>query len=326
MAVLGLGRVGPAHARAVSQTPGVELKLVADVDDSRVRQVLADLPHVAGCSAYQAALTRDDIHVVVICLPHRLHEEAAIAAARAGKHILIEKPLADSVAGCDRIIEAADRAGVVLMPAHTMHYHAVVRGTKEIIDSGEVGDLFMALDLWHQPFIAGPAWTLNRAMGGGMGLLRGVHLIDRLLWIIGSDIRSVSAMVGHPINPDGRADDTGMAFLRWRSGRVATISHCAYRQGVPVWGGDFFCTNGQVRFRVAYYEHGETGVWIGQDHRYRRVEVPEFDPLRRQFAEFMAAVKKGGEPPITAGHGRRVMEVLEAIERSSEIGREVLLE
>lgn len=142
-AVLGLGRIGPMHARVVAASAGAELRAVADGDEVKLGALLDDMPEVAGHGDHRDALARDDVDIAVICLPHWLHEDAALAAAEAGKHILIEKPLADSVAACDRIIAAAERKGVVLMPAHTQRYYPVVAKAKEVLDSGEVGDLIM---------------------------------------------------------------------------------------------------------------------------------------------------------------------------------------
>ena len=327
VAVLGLGRIRPTHARVVSRTDGVELKAVAEMDEAKLGPVVDDLPGVTGYGEYREALARDDVQVAVICLPHWLHEQAAVDAAEAGKHIFIEKPLANSVAGCDRIIDSARRNNVTLMPAHTQRYYPVVARTKQILDSGEVGELIMAVDTWYKPLNpeARPPWMLERKMGGGMALMDGVHLIDRMLWIFGDDIQSVTASVGNPVYPEGLADDTSMAFLRWRGGKVATVSRIAFRTGVTSYGADFFCTNGQVRFRIAYGGHGTTSVWVGKNEEYAEVDVPQFDSLERQFTEFVESLQEGREPPITGAHGRQVIEVMEAMDRSSETGREVLL-
>ncbi len=326
-AVLGLGRIGPSHVKVVANTPGVELKAVAEVDEKKLKQVLNDYPGVASYSDYKDVLKRDDIQVVVMCLPHWLHKQAAIDAANAGKHILVEKPLADTVEECDAMIEAAKRNKVMLMPAHTQRYYPVVRKAKEIIDSKQVGDLIMAVDVWYKPLNpeSRPAWMLDKKLGGGMMLMDGVHMIDRLLWIFGPDIVSVQGMSGNPVYPEIPADDTAMAFLRWRSGKVATISRIAFRTGCTEYGADFFCTKGQVRFRIAYGRQGQTGVWIGQDEKWTPVPFEEFNSLERQFKEFVDAVNKGGKPPIPAEHGRQVIQVMEAIERSSETGHEVVL-
>ena len=325
-AVLGLGRIGPTHARTVARSPDVELKAVADADEAKLGEVMDEFPDAAGYGDFRDVLARDDIQVAVICLPHWLHEEAAVAAAEAGKHILIEKPLADSVAECDRIIEAADRNHVTLMPAHTQRYYPVVAEAKRILDSGDLGEVIMAMDMWYKPLNpeARPQWMLDRQKGGGMALMDGVHLIDRLLWIMGPDVESVSGRVGNPVYPEIPADDTSMALMRWRSGKVASVSRIAFHTGVTKYGADFFCTRGQLRFRIAYGGSGTTGVWVGRDGEYTPVDVPAFDSLERQLSEFVGALNRGDAPPISGAHGRQVIEVIEAMNRSSETGREVV--
>ena len=111
---------------------------------------------------------RDALQVVVICLPHWLHEQAAMDAAEAGKDIFIEKPLSVLMAGCDRIIEAAHHNNITLMPARTQRYYQVVARMKEILDSRGLGELIMAVDTWYKPLKldARPLWMLERKMGG----------------------------------------------------------------------------------------------------------------------------------------------------------------
>ena len=326
-AVLGLGRIGPGHVDVVASAQGVELKAVAEVDEAKLGRVLDSHPDAAGYGDFRDVLRRDDIDLVVICLPHWMHAESVIAAAEAGKHILVEKPLADSLEECDRIIEAVEKNGVSVMPAHTQRYYLVVRKTKEVLDSGELGAPIMAVDMWYKPLNpdARPKWMLDRDTGGGMALMDGVHMIDRLLWIFGPDVHSVKAMVGNPVHPEIPADDTSMAQMRWRDGKVASINRIAYRTGVTKYGADFFCTEGQIKFRIAYGQHGTTGVWIGRDEQYSAVDVPQFNSLETQFRDFVDSLNSGAEPPITAAHGRQVIQVMEAMDRSSDTGHEVLL-
>ena len=128
---------------------------------------------------------------------------------------------------------------------------------------------------------------LDRQTGGGMALMDGVHMIDRMLWLFGPDVHSVAGMVGNPVHPEIPANDTSLTQIRWSSGM--------------------------------------TGVWIGKNEEYAEVDVPQFNSLEQQFKEFVEAVNAGAEPPITATHGRQVIEVMEAMDRSSETGREVLM-
>ncbi len=327
VAVLGLGRVGPGHARVVAQNPRARLVAIADADATRLARTAASYPGCAALADYRDALARDDVQVVVICLPHWLHERAAIEAVRAGKHVLIEKPLANSLEECERIVEAVRQSDVTFAVGHTQHFYAVVAAAKRLLDSGRVGRTIMAIDTWYKPHEPEkrPAWMLDRKLGGGMLLMDGTHMIDRLLWHLGGKVQSVKAMNGNPVYPEIPADDTAMAFLQFDTGVVATISRIAYRTGVTQYGADYFGTNGQIKYRLPYGQHGEVGLWIGQNEAWEPVTVTPNDPLADQFDAFLDAIQGGTAPAVTVEHGREVIRVMEAIERSAATGKEVVL-
>ncbi|HVC33603.1 MAG TPA: Gfo/Idh/MocA family oxidoreductase, partial [Chloroflexota bacterium] len=109
VAVLGLGRVGPAHVRVVAENARVRLVAIAEADEAKRGAVAGGYPGCAALSDYHDALAREDVQAVVICLPHWLHERAAIDAVEAGKHVLIEKPLATSLEGCEHIAEVVGK-------------------------------------------------------------------------------------------------------------------------------------------------------------------------------------------------------------------------
>jgi predicted dehydrogenase len=268
------------------------------------------------------------VQAVIICLPHWLHERAAIDAVKAGKHVLIEKPLAISVAECDRIVEAVRASKVTFTVGHTQHFYPLVLAAKQILDSERIGRTIMAIDTWYKPHNPElrPPWLLDRKLGGGMLLMDGTHMIDRLLWHLGGKVVAVKAMNGNPVYPEFAADDTAMAFLQFDSGVVATISRIAYRTGITQYGADYFGTNGQLKYRLPYGEHGEVGLWVGQNEVWEQVDVADNDSLVDQFESFLNAIESGDAPEVTIDHGREVIRVMEAIERSGETGREVLLD
>ena len=147
VAVLGLGRIGPAHARAVSEAAGARLVAIADVDEQKRTATLAEHPGVDGVADYRDALARADVQAVLIALPHWLHAQAAIDAANAGKHILIEKPMATSVEECDAMLAAARANDVQIMIGHTQHVSPVGMAVKAALAEGRIGDL----DHGHRP-------------------------------------------------------------------------------------------------------------------------------------------------------------------------------
>jgi predicted dehydrogenase len=163
VAVLGLGRIGPAHARAVAQTTGARLVAIADVDTTKRTALLAEHPGVVGLSDYHDALARPDVDAVLIALPHWLHAQAAIDAAGAGKHIMIEKPMACSVEECDAMLAATRAASVRLMIGHTQHVSPVGLTVRQALVERRIGDLIMGIDQWNKPYHPSrPAWMLPR--------------------------------------------------------------------------------------------------------------------------------------------------------------------
>jgi UDP-N-acetylglucosamine 3-dehydrogenase len=119
--VIGLGYFGSRHARVYADHPGAKVVAVADIDGARVAE-LAALTRATGCGSFRELLSRPELQAVSICLPDRLHEEAAIAAAEAGKAILLEKPLAHDASAARRIVEAVERNGVRLMVGHILRF------------------------------------------------------------------------------------------------------------------------------------------------------------------------------------------------------------
>jgi predicted dehydrogenase len=333
VAVLGLGRVGPAHAEVVARRdPRARLVALADADAARLERTVGKYPGCAALRDYRDALARDDVQAVVICLPHWLHERAAIDAVQAGKHVLIEKPLAISLEECERIAEAvakAKRKGkLTFTVGHTQHFYPAVAEAKRALASGRIGRTIMAIDTWYKPYNpeARPAWMLDRKTGGGMLLMDGTHMLDRLLWHLGGRVQSVKAMNGNPIRPEIPADDTAMAFLQFDNGIVATLSRIAYDTGVTQYGADYFGTNGQLKYRLPYGRHGEDGLWIGQNEEWTTIPTAaKDDSLAEQFAAFLDAIENDSEPAVTLEHGLEVIRVMEAIEWSGETGREVVL-
>src|SRR5207253_1927070 len=155
---------------------------------------------------------------------------ATVDSASAGKHVFLEKPMGDTLEECDRILDAVERAGVQLLVAHSQRYFAATIRTREILNSGELGEPVLATDTWYKPFLLENRlpWFRDRASGGGMWLMNGAHMIDRTCWVLDTEVASVRAWIGSPFH-DLSADDACMVFLQLRNGLHAAIVHTGYR-------------------------------------------------------------------------------------------------
>ncbi len=335
VAVLGTGRLGGNYIDIVNRTSRADLKVVAEARDEVAAPWKIKYPDVEFVNDYRVALKRDDVHVVIGALPHWLHYRAGLDAAEAGKHVYMEKPMALSALEGIELLSAAKANGVKFMTAHTQRYYPAVQAMKKIVDSKRLGEVVMAYDMWHkvyQPWTR-PPWMLDASKGGGMGQMDGTHEIDRLMWIIGDDVETVSARVGQITyprteNPEIDCDDTAMCFLRWKSGKVATISRMAWRVGATEYGANYFFTDGMAKFRLKYGQgpEQETALWIAdsEDGIWRKEEIIENDSMFEEFKDFIEALERGdGDTPIPQEHGLKVLKVFEATEESARIGREV---
>ncbi len=320
IAIIGAGRVARAHLRAVQATPGTRLVAIADTDLARAQALAAECGALA-VPDYRDLLRRDDVQIVMIGLPHFLHAPVTIEACQAGKHVFLEKPMALSVAECDAMIAAAERAGVRLFVAHTQRFFASTIRARDLVVCGRIGQVVAATDTWYKPFglESRPAWFLDRRLGGGMWLMNGSHMVDRVGWVLDSRVRAVRAWIGNKIFGLA-ADDTAVAFLELASGVPVTLVHAGYRQGVERCAVEILGTEGMLTF-----DSYSNLLAVSEDGQYRPIPVERHDPFARELQAFVESLRTGGPLPVPVEWARHIVEVLCACEESSRCGREVVL-
>jgi predicted dehydrogenase len=323
-AIVGLGRVSRGHARALQNTKDAKLVAACDIDPARLERFTSE-NNCAGEPTLDKLLARKDVDIVLVALPHGLHEEAVLAAARAGKHIMVEKPMAMDVGACDRMIAAAKDYGVELFIAHTERFISATRVGKQILDSGEVGTPVFATDVWYQPFRrpTRQPWMLDRSRGGGFLQMAGSHMIDRLVYLLGSPVRSVRASVKTAYHPDIKCDDAVLAYLELENGTPCTLATVSYKDtpnaGVEAHGVEILCTDGMVKIEQ------RRRVYVSRDGKYEEVSVPQDQAVRIEWDAFTDALSSDGPPPVPLEHARHVVAVMEACEDSSATGKTVAI-
>ncbi|MGI8913888.1 MAG: Gfo/Idh/MocA family protein [Chloroflexota bacterium] len=322
LGVVGAGRVSADHAKAAQQLDGVALRAVAEVDETR-RLTFAQRFACAGEASLDALLRRDDIDLVVLALPHRLHAEAAIQALQAGKHVLVEKPMAMSVEECDSMLDAAQRAGRLLAVGLTHHFHPVPAAARDLIRSGRLGRLAWATETQYSQRRLGsnPVWLFDRAEGGGQLLANGVHFLDRLMMLAGSRIVAVKALVGSFFNAYP-SDDGTLAYFQFANGAAGTLALTGHFSGASTSLAQAVCTKGMLRYGK---ELEATDPDQPDVEAYRVVAVPPASGFARQLQNVAAAIRGEGALEAPGEWGRDVMRALFACEESSRSGREVLL-
>jgi UDP-N-acetyl-2-amino-2-deoxyglucuronate dehydrogenase len=245
IALVGCGGIAQAHWKGIqAHSPRIHITTVVDTDGERAK-AMAKQTGATPFTSLKEALAHGDFEAVDILLPHALHEEAAVLAFAAGKHVVLEKPMAHNLASAERIQAAAQKAGTVFMVAEQAQYWPDAQAVRELIQAGAIGEIITA-----RAFFGGPArpsdggprpWRYDMAMaGGGITMDGGAHWIRPLrMWL--GEIDEVVAVTARPqVEMDG--ESLARAILRFRSGVVAVFD--ALHAGAVMGPGEEFRVTG----------------------------------------------------------------------------------
>ena len=322
--IIGLGGNAIAHLGDIARIADqVRVVAVADLLEGPREKAKKEFGVARGYASHTELLHDDEVEAVAIVLGHQLHHRLTMDALNAGKHVLVEKPMALSLEHCDEMIAAAHANGVKLMVGLTQHFHPAAIKAKEILDSGELGPIITAISYmsknWN--FEKRRPQYRSRFHGGGMWLGNGVHEVDRLTWMMGSQATSVSASIGTRAHYQA-GDDYGTAFIRYKNGTAGTAIAVGYRDGGPNYSCEVICANGGVRFSGNY----EKFVRIGRGEQWEDVEYDrETPPFTNEWKAFVECIEQDVEPAASGEYGRHIMEIMFAAEESALTGREVPL-
>jgi predicted dehydrogenase len=338
--IIGTGTIAAVHAAAISMLPDARLSAVTDV----AAGAAADFAAARGCAAepsLDALLARPDVGVVCVCVPSGLHAEVGVRAAKAGKHLIVEKPIDVTLEAADRLIAAAREAGVALTVISQHRFDPGVAELKRLIDDGALGSLVLgeASTKWYrtQDYYDSAAWRGTWAMDGGALLNQGVHYVDLLRWCMGpvAQVTAVCATQAHRIE----VEDTALAIVTFASGAVGTISattaaYPGFPQRLEITGteGTVTIEDGRlVRSALRSAAAGRSPAPAG-DPAEPPAGSPAADPAAldaavhaAQFADLLAAAAAGREPAVTAESARETLAVVRAVYESSRTGRPVTL-
>ncbi|SFS06839.1 Oxidoreductase family, C-terminal alpha/beta domain [Agrococcus baldri] len=196
--IVGVGGIALSHMAALRTMTSAQLVAVCDVDASRA----AEVAHAERCEGYgsvEALLADDAVEAVIVCTPNMTHEALGVQVLAAGKHLLMEKPLAMTPAGARAVANEAAERGLALAVGHSHRFSDQSVAIREVIDSGEIGTpRFVRVVMnggWIWP--GWQAWVLNPALSGGHSLHNGTHLIDLASWWIGEPATSVFSVGQH---------------------------------------------------------------------------------------------------------------------------------
>jgi UDP-N-acetylglucosamine 3-dehydrogenase len=305
--VFGVGAMGVHHARVYSELAEAELVGVADPREPQARDV-AKACHTDAFTAYEQLL-KQDLDAVSIAVPTSLHREVAAKAARCGVHLLVEKPIADTLSNADAIIEAARRCNVKLMVGHIERFNPVILKLKELIVEGELGEL---LSISCRRVGPNPA----RIRDVGIIIDLAVHDIDAISYLYGMQAQHVYAIGGNSFHIKEDYASILLHYAGRKSGFVETNWLTPHKiRKITVTG-----TKG-----VAHADYQDQSMELWREGLIKAVQVEKREPLRNELEHFLHAVGNGERPSPSGEEGKYTLYVALSAIRSYDSGKNVRL-
>ena len=328
----GWGLIGTGRIAADRMLPGInsyagnQLIGVVSRDQARANDFAKRFNAKHAYTRYDDLLRNPEVTVVAIHTPNALHAEQAIAAARAGKHVFCDKPMATSVADAERIVRECAKAGVTLgVNFHNRHMPCFVE-TRRIVQSGEIGKVLMIQLEASAGVGAGSVaatWRQDPAMAGlGTSMNVGTHVYDILRYILGSEIVTVSAMFDTPTNV---METTSLTTFKFANGVLAQLN---VNQSTPNPHNDFviYGSEGRITGRALTRsrEGGEMEVFTN-DGKSRKMAYPAINAHEACVVAFSKMLIEGGEPAASGIDGLRSVQLTDAMGKSAWEGVHVRL-
>ncbi|MEL6105108.1 MAG: Gfo/Idh/MocA family oxidoreductase [Planctomycetota bacterium] len=336
--IVGCGMIANFHAKAIKDAAGAELIGAA----SRRMDATQTFATEHGCHAFaslEEMLADDRIGAVSVCTPSGAHLDPAVAAARAGKHVIVEKPLEITTERCDKIIQACEEAGVRLTAIFQSRFHQSSRLMKQAVDAGRFGRITMgdAYVKWYrsQEYYDSGAWRGTWELDGGGALMnQAIHSVDLLLWLMGP-VKQISAMTATMTHERIEVEDVAVANLKFENGALGVIEATTTAYPGALKRIEISGSEGS-----AILEEEDIKQWEFAD------ETPEDATLRKEmlgktetgggaadpaaighhghtllFEEAVSAITENRPSILDGREGRRSVEVICAIYESAKTGQ-----
>lgn len=334
IALVGCGRISANHFEAIARIEGLALSAVCDIDEARARAA-GEKWGVPWFTNYDRMLAEGDCDAVAIATPSGLHPAQGVLAARAGKHVISEKPMAITLASADTLVKACDDAGVRLFVVKQNRLNATVQLVKRALDKGRFGRLFLANTTVHwarpQEYYDQAPWRGTWEFDGGAFMNQASHYVDLMQWLVGpvESVIAKTATLARRIE----AEDTGAAVLKFRNGALGVIevTMLTYPKNLE---GSFTLIGERGTVKVGGTAVNRIEHWSFAD------QDPDDDEVARVNTEPPSVYGFGHEPyyrnvlkvlrgeavPDTDGRGgRKSLELILGIYESAKTGREVPL-
>ncbi|MCZ2098641.1 MAG: Gfo/Idh/MocA family oxidoreductase [Chloroflexota bacterium] len=340
--VIGYGKVAHLHAQALRSLPMSEFVAVCGRSAERA-QAFAQQYGAAAFTSVRDMIEQAGVQAVVICTPHPAHAGPAVEAASLGAHVLVEKPLASTLADCDAMIDAAQRAGVKLGVVSQRRFYEPVQRVRAAIDAGKIGRPVLGTVVMYgwrdEAYYRSDPWRGQwSAEGGGVLVNQAPHQLDLLQWLMGP-IDEVFGYWDNLNHPTIEVEDTAVAVLRFKGGVGSIVVSNSQKPGiygkvhihgsngasvgVQTEGGAMFIA-GMTSIQEPPYNDlwtvpGEEALldqWRAADRAAFDVPDPALRYLTLQNQDFLEAILGDRDPAVTGRDGRVTVEIFTAIYRS----------
>lgn len=319
LCIVGCGAFAKTFARGVTPLRDRVDLFFASRDRSRAQAYSEQFNGAGAFGSYEAAAAHPAVDAMYLCTPHHLHLEHVTLAARAGKHVLVEKPIASTLSQGRQIIDAARHAGVTLMVAENYRFMAPVRECRRLVESGTIGDLRLVQLQEEAPFSPGGWRNLRELNGGGILIDGGIHKIHFLRFLLGEPASIYAAELPKAL-PDHDGEDGVVIIARWDNGTVGLINHSwvASRQPSPrlvsVSG-----SQGRLTFAA-----GDSWLRIERSDSEETISLPPDNAgLTTMVQEFLDSIRERRDPETSGAEGLKdlalVLDAYESIQRGVPI-------
>jgi UDP-N-acetyl-2-amino-2-deoxyglucuronate dehydrogenase len=324
--IVGCGYQGGILAETIARCESFRVTACADPDQTAAQRVAKIVDHPAVFTSIEAMVEQAEIDAAVIATSHSSLSECALAAIRAGKHVLAEKPLGVNEQQAAQLEEAVAHAKVIFMAGYSFRYIAGLQKVRELLRAGAVGEIQdITGSIGVGPMSQG--WRASPATGGGPMLYVGSHLVDEILWYLGEDPVEIYADIRYRV--DTQADETTTFQIKFASGATAqgmvTQTATGFFNNLDIFGNQGCISLRGIDF---VYEVRVVSKALPSYAQPTTLHLPQIGDLRilmllPQLEEFAQAIREQREPSCTVSQGRRVLKVIDAFQASARAGQPV---
>ena len=340
--IIGCGMISDFHSAAIADIKNGKLVAVSS-RKAKNSQRLVDRYSIQAYSDYNEMLNRDDIDIVCVCTPSGAHMEPAVAAAEAGKHVIIEKPLEITLERCDAIIESCEKANVRLCAIFNSRFSDASQLVKDTVSSGRLGQLTLgdAYVKWYrsQDYYDSGDWRGTMELDGGGALMnQSIHAIDFLQYVMGP-VESIQAFTDTLAHKRIDVEDVAVAALRFKNGALGVVEGTTAVYPGSLKKFEFSGTKGTI-----VLEEEDIITWEFEEEEPEDAEIKQqftekksggggasdprainHDNHRRQMINLIQSIENNIPHLVDGREGRKAVEIILAIYQSSKAGKTVHL-